>query len=81
MLKSKINFFNKKKILNKLNIQNNYISNKYFKSLNKFENNTICFANEVDKKTLNKINKLQCGIIILPKKNSLIKKKYYKLLT
>ena len=70
----------KKKILNKLNIKDNYISKVYFKSLNKFNNNTICFANQVDKKTLKKINKLKSGIIILSKKNSLIKKKILQII-
>ena len=70
----------KKKIIKILNIKSNYIPIIYFKSLNKLENNTICFANHIDKKTIKKINNLKNGIIILKTKNNLISKKIFQII-
>ena len=64
-----------KKFFNKLKIKDKFISKKYFSSLNKFKDNSICYTININKKVIKKINKINSGIVILTKKSKLIRKK------
>jgi UDP-3-O-[3-hydroxymyristoyl] glucosamine N-acyltransferase LpxD len=70
----------KKIILKKLKIKEKFIPKKYFSSFYKFKNNTICFSKKIDQNNIKKINNLNSGVIILNKKNKLIKKKILQII-
>ena len=63
-----------KKFFKKLKIKEKFIPKKYFSSLDRFTNNSICFTINIDRSILKKINKVNSGIVILKKKNKDINK-------